>query len=197
MGRRFGSPSGSSGLRGGRGAHLRAGTRTGHAARRDGEKPGPQPHPEHRHLGGQRLAQQSEFGTTCGKAVIAVRGHGAAHHDQRLDAGQALRQRIPRPHPADPQPQPGRHQCLAERVGPLGPHMLHHQYSRPGAASRSAVVAPLVHSRPKLAGWALSPDALRIFRRPSAPVATSSTIPQPTPQYEHTVRTCSARPRGS
>ena len=28
---------------------------------------------------------------------------------------------------------------------------------RPGAASRSAVVAPLVHNRPKLAGWSLFP----------------------------------------
>ncbi len=29
--------------------------------------------------------------------------------------------------------------------------------TRPGAASMSAVVAPLVHSRPKLAGWLLFP----------------------------------------
>jgi len=28
---------------------------------------------------------------------------------------------------------------------------------RPGAATRSAVVAPLVHKRPKLAGWLLFP----------------------------------------
>lgn len=53
----------------------------------------------------------------------------------------------------------------------------------------SAVVEPLVHSRPKLAGWSLSPDAFRTVRRPSGPSPTSSTMPQPTPQYEQTVRT--------
>ena len=61
--------------------------------------------------------------------------------------------------------------------------------SRPGAASMSAVVAPLVHSRPRLAGCSLSPLDLD---RPGAGrvvVATSSTRPQPTPQYEQTVRT--------
>src|SRR5712691_10652332 len=61
--------------------------------------------------------------------------------------------------------------------------------SRPGAASMSAVVAPLVHSRPKFAGCSLSPVAFRTVRRPSGPLPTSRTMPQPTPQYEHTVRT--------
>ncbi len=40
----------------------------------------------------------------------------------------------------------------------------------------------------------MSPDALTTVRRPSGPVATSRTIPQPTPQYEQTVRTLSAVP---
>ena len=66
--------------------------------------------------------------------------------------------------------------------------------SRPGAASMSAVVAPLVHSRPKFAGCALSPDALSTVRRPSGPAPTSSTMPQPTPQYEQTVRTTGTPP---
>ena len=53
----------------------------------------------------------------------------------------------------------------------------------------SAVVAPLVHSRPKFAGCSLSPAAFRTVRRPSGPRPTSRTMPQPTPQYEQTVRT--------
>jgi hypothetical protein len=35
----------------------------------------------------------------------------------------------------------------------------------------------------------LSPDDLNAIRRPEASVPTSRTMPQPTPQYEHTVRT--------
>jgi hypothetical protein len=54
--------------------------------------------------------------------------------------------------------------------------------NRPGAASRSALVAPLVHSRPAFAGCALSPLTLTTRRRPSGSRATSSTMPQPTPQ---------------
>ncbi len=53
----------------------------------------------------------------------------------------------------------------------------------------SALVAPLVHSRPELAGCALSPDARTTRRSPVAGSrATSRTMPQPTPQYEQTVR---------
>jgi hypothetical protein len=36
----------------------------------------------------------------------------------------------------------------------------------------------------------LSPDAFRTVRRPSGPIPMSRTMPQPTPQYEQTVRTC-------
>jgi hypothetical protein len=47
----------------------------------------------------------------------------------------------------------------------------------------SALVAPLVHSRPKFAGWALSPEAFTARRAPVAgSQAMSSVIPQPTPQ---------------
>lgn len=60
---------------------------------------------------------------------------------------------------------------------------------RPGAASISALVAPLVQSRPRFVGCALSPVAFRTVRRPSGPLPMSSTIPHPTPQYEQTVRT--------
>ncbi len=60
----------------------------------------------------------------------------------------------------------------------------------------SAVVAPLVHSRPRFAGCSLSPYAFSTVRRPSGPAPTSSTIPQPTPQYEQTVRTFSVAARG-
>ena len=56
------------------------------------------------------------------------------------------------------------------------------------ALIESLVLAP--GAAPAFAGWALSPDALKTVRRPSGPSPTSSTIPQPTPQYEHTVRTC-------
>ncbi|OOK72178.1 assimilatory nitrate reductase large subunit domain protein [Mycobacterium kansasii] len=54
---------------------------------------------------------------------------------------------------------------------------------RPGAASRSAVVAPLVHNRPELAGCEVRPIDLAMWRFPVAEsVVTSSTMPQPTPQ---------------
>src|SRR5690349_2028840 len=66
--------------------------------------------------------------------------------------------------------------------------------SRPPAASRSALVAPLVQSRPALVGCARSPPALSTLRRPSGPRPTSRTIPQPTPQYEQTVLTCVVSP---
>ncbi len=63
---------------------------------------------------------------------------------------------------------------------------------RPGAASRSAVVVPLVHNRPRLAGCDLSPVDLATRRFPvCGSVVVCSTIPQPTPQYAHTVFTAS------
>jgi hypothetical protein len=62
--------------------------------------------------------------------------------------------------------------------------------SRPSSARIiSAWVAPLVHNRPKLVGCNLSPATLAMTGRPlagSGLVCTS--IPQPTPQYEHAVR---------
>src|ERR1700757_3816979 len=55
--------------------------------------------------------------------------------------------------------------------------------ARPGAASRSVVVAPLVHSRPKLAGWLEFPTDFVTWRRaPFCSVVTCNTMPQPTPQ---------------
>lgn len=54
----------------------------------------------------------------------------------------------------------------------------------------SALVAPLVQSRPTFVGWDLSPDALTTVRRPvPASLSMSSSIPHPTPQYEQTVFT--------
>src|SRR3954469_11980115 len=73
------------------------------------------------------------------------------------------------------------------------------EVSRPSSAAIiSAWVAPLVHSRPKLAGCNLSPDTFAMTLLPGS-VLTS--MPQPTPQYEHAVRVtvigCSARGRGN
>ena len=60
--------------------------------------------------------------------------------------------------------------------------------SRPSeAAIISAWVAPLVHSRPKLAGCSLSPETLAMTGTPASAVVVTS-MPQPTPQYEHAVR---------
>ena len=56
---------------------------------------------------------------------------------------------------------------------------------REEVASMSALVAPLVHSRPKLAGCSLSPDTFAMTPLPGS-VVTS--MPHPTPQYEHAVR---------
>ena len=93
-----------------------------------------------------------------------------------------------------PQPPGG----LGDRVGhrhrlparPRGPARTSAVVSRPGAASMSAVVAPLVHSRPRFAGCVLVAGRLQHGTpRPSGPAPTSRTIPQPTPQYEQTVRT--------
>src|SRR3954467_6250132 len=71
--------------------------------------------------------------------------------------------------------------------------------SRPSSAAIiSAWVAPLVQSRPKLAGCNLSPDTFAMTVLPGS-VVTS--MPQPTPQYEHAVRVTvirwSARGRGN
>lgn len=61
--------------------------------------------------------------------------------------------------------------------------------NRSGVSTISALLAPFVHSRPTFPGWVRSPDTLRIRRTPAVSDPTSSTITQPTPQYEHTVRT--------
>ncbi|OXY86178.1 hypothetical protein BEH93_17785 [Streptomyces sp. 2R] len=53
-------------------------------------------------------------------------------------------------------------------------------------------VAPFVQSLPKFAGWVLSPETFLAMRLPvEASRPMSSRIPQPTPQYEQTVRTLS------
>ncbi len=57
----------------------------------------------------------------------------------------------------------------------------------------SAPVAPFVQSRPEFAGWLRSPETFLTTRLPlvaSRPM--SSRTPQPTPQYEQTVRTPAA-----
>ena len=61
---------------------------------------------------------------------------------------------------------------------------------RPGPASMSAVVVPLVHRRPKLVGCVFRPEDFAAFRRPvSGSVMMSRTRPQPTPQYAQSVST--------
>ena len=56
------------------------------------------------------------------------------------------------------------------------------------AAISSAWVAPLVHSRPKLAGCSLSPETRAMTGLPeSGSAVVSTSMPQPTPQYEHAV----------
>src|SRR5471032_947755 len=55
---------------------------------------------------------------------------------------------------------------------------------RPDLRKTTCADEPFVQSRPKFAGCSLSPDTLT-----TCPFSTCRTMPQPTPQYGHTVFT--------
>ena len=69
-------------------------------------------------------------------------------------------------------------------------------FNRPSSAAiSSACVAPLVHSRPKFVGCSLSPETRAMTGLPEPEsVVVCTSMPQPTPQYEHAVRVTAMRP---